>query len=415
MTTQAQQKADDTMPTSPLPSLDTLIKSGVAGKRVLLRADLNVPIEHGKITDTTRIDRVVPTIQALSKAGAKVILLSHFGRPDNKFDPDFSLAPLTDTVSACLGGQDVKFAVDCIGSAAKEAIAAMEDGDVLLLENVRFHKGERANDGEFVNALAELADIYVNDAFSCSHREHASIVGLAKKLPHAAGYLLEKEVHSLESLLENPERPVAAIVGGAKVSTKIALLKSLTSKVDKILIGGGMANTFLAAQGKEVGKSLCEHDSIDTVKAIMAEAEKQSCTILLPDDVMVADELKAGVKCEVCSVDAVPKDKMILDIGPLSVVRMMPTLESCKTVIWNGPLGAFETAPFDVGTISVARILSTLTSAGNIKTVAGGGDILAALTKSGLRGTFSYLSTAGGAFLEWLEGKDLPGIKALKE
>lgn len=394
-------------------TLDSMLKAGVKGKRVLLRADLNVPIEHGKVADTTRIDRVVPTIHALAKAGAKVVLLSHFGRPEGKFNPDMSLAPIVDTVSACVG-KEVKFAVDCIGRAAEEAVSGMQNGDVLLLENLRFYPGETKNDKDFADRLAALGDVFVNDAFSCSHRAHASIVGLAERLPAVAGLLLEEEVNTLEATLGNAKRPMAALVGGAKISTKVALLESLVNKVDMLIIGGGMANTFLAAEGLKVGISLCEQDSIDTAKRIMAQARKRGCEVVLPQDVVVATSLTQGVACTVVDVDAVPGDTMILDIGPLTVVAISKALQGCKTVVWNGPLGAFETRPFDVGTISVARTLSSLTQAGEMVSVAGGGDVLSALSKSGLRANFTYISTAGGAFLEWLEGKELPGVERLR-
>ena len=396
-----------------LPQLDGLIKKGVKGKRVLVRTDMNVPIERGKISDTTRINRIVPTLKALLEAKAKVIVLSHFGRPKGEYDPDLSLAPLTDALSDELGGTEVKFAVDCIGSEAEEAVKKLKDGEILLLENLRFHKGEKANDKKFVSELASLGDVFVNDAFSCSHREHASIVGITTKLPSYAGYSLEKEIDELCSVLENPKRPFAAIVGGAKVSTKVELLENLVKNVNFLIIGGGMANTFLYAQGVGIGKSLCEKDCKNLALKILKTAKENNCKIILPKDVVVAEDLEEYAKCKVTDSDHVPKDKMILDIGPKTIQEISNVLAGCKTVVWNGPMGAYEFRPFDVGTVNVARIIAHQTSNAGLISVAGGGDILSALFKSGLRDSFSYVSTAGGAFLEWLEGKELPGISAL--
>ena len=406
------------MPVSPsdsLPKLEDLIASGVKGKRVLVRVDMNVPVEHGKVSDATRITRVVPTLKALMEAGAKVIILSHFGRPEGAFDRELSLAPIADTVGTELGGASVKFAVDCIGSDAEEAVDALQDGEILLLENLRFHAGEKANDPEFVAALAALGDAYVNDAFSCSHRPHASIVGVAEKLPAYAGLSLEKEVETLSKILNDPERPLAAIVGGAKISTKIDLLESLVAKVDVLAIGGAMANTFLYAQGHKVGKSLCEKELKETALTILQHAEEHQCEVLLPEDVIVAKELVEKTNCAVEPIDRVQEDEMILDIGPVTVWRLSHAMEKCKTVLWNGPLGAFEVTPFDVGTISLSRVIAGLTESNGLTSVAGGGDIMSALYRAGLRNGFSYLSTAGGAFLEWLEGKDLPGVAVLKQ
>lgn len=398
-----------------LPKLDDLLKAGVKGKRVLVRADVNVPMEHGKVSDATRIRRVIPTFEALMQAGARVIVLSHFGRPSGEYDPDLSLAPITDVLSKELGGKEVKFAVDCIGSSAREAVDSLKDGEILLLENLRFHKGEKANDKKFTSELASLGDAYVNDAFSCSHRAHASIVGLAEKLPSYAGLLLAGEIEELESVLGNPTRPMAAIVGGAKVSSKVELLQTLVEKVDILIIGGGMANTFLYAQNNKVEKSLCEKDCKDVVLKIIEQAKKNKCQIILPSDVVVAEELAEHAECKVVNADAVPEGYMILDIGPRTILEISNALANCRTAVWNGPLGAFEYRPFDVGTISLSRIVANQTSNGDLVSVAGGGDILSALYKAGLRDSFTYVSTAGGAFLEWLEGKELPGISSLRK
>lgn len=399
---------------SSLPKLEELINSGVEGKRVLVRTDINVPMSHGKVSDTTRIRRVVPTFQELLKNKAKVIVLSHFGRPTGEFDPDLSLAPISDILSMELGGRPVKFAVDCVGTSAKEAVDGLKNGEILVVENLRFHPGEKENDPEFVSELASLGDAYVNDAFSCSHRAHASIVGLAEKLPSYAGLLLDKEVQALEDILNEPDRPMAAIVGGAKVSTKVDLLETLVTKVDVLIIGGGMANTFLFAEGKNIEKSLCEKDCKDTVLKILAQAKESKCKIVLPTDAVVAMELEQNPECTVVNVDKVPEGGMMLDIGPKTILEAANELAKCHTVVWNGPLGAFEYSPFDVGTITLSRIVATQTTSGELVSVAGGGDILSALQKAGLRRSFSYVSTAGGAFLEWLEGKELPGITALK-
>jgi len=386
----------------------------VKGKKALVRADLNVPMAHGKISDHTRINRVLPTIRELMKRGAKVIILSHFGRPDGVYDPSFSLAPITDALAKALG-VDVKFGVDCVGHAAEEAVANLKAGEAILLENLRFHAGEEENSADFADQLATLGDIYVNDAFSCSHRAHASIVGLAERLPSVAGFLLQEELENLENLLSHPKKPYAGIVGGSKISSKLELLDALVNSVDLLAIGGGMANTFLAAKKFNIGTSSYEKNLLATAEKILKKAEKNGCEILLPSDVVVAADLDYSPECEVVAAEKIPADKMALDIGPETVKAITEKLRGCKTVIWNGPLGAFEYPPFDVGTISVARAIAGLTKASGLVSVAGGGDVLAAIAKAGLSNQFTYVSTAGGAFLEWLEGKELPGITALHQ
>jgi len=386
----------------------------VAGKRVLVRADLNVPMKDGKVTDTTRIDRTVPTLNELAERGAKVIVLTHLGRPKGQKKPEFTLKPIADALSGIIG-KPVAFGSDCIGPDAAAVVNAMKDGDVAMLENVRYYPEEEKNDQEFAKKLAENGDFLVSDAFSCSHRAHASVEALARILPSAAGRLMQAELEALEGALENPEHPVAAVVGGAKISTKLDVLGNLTAKVDQLIIGGAMANTFLAAKGVDVGKSLCEHDMADSARAIMAGAEKAGCDIVLPSDVVVAAEFAAGAPSETVSVDAVPADKMILDVGPDSIADLNNRLAGCKTIMWNGPLGAFEVSPFDVGTNSVAQEAAKLTKAGKLLSVAGGGDTVSALAHAGAGDDFSYISTAGGAFLEWLEGKTLPGVAVLRK
>ncbi|WP_374314507.1 phosphoglycerate kinase [Dongia sp.] len=385
----------------------------LAGKRVLVRCDLNVPMKDGKVTDATRIERSAATLKELAEKGARVIILSHFGRPKGKVAPEFSLQPLVDPLAKALG-RKVAFAGDCIGAPASTAATALKDGEVLLLENLRFHDAEEANDKSFAQALAGLGDIYVNDAFSCAHRAHASTEGLAHLLPAAAGRLMQEELDHLGAALEKPQRPVTALVGGAKVSTKLDLLGNLVSKVDRLVIGGGMANTFLFAQGIEVGKSLAERDLADTARAILEKAKAANCTIVLPVDAVVAGEFKAGAANKVVDVKAVPADQMILDVGPKSVALINQYLDSSKTLVWNGPLGAFETQPFDQGTVAVAKHAAALSKAKKLLSVAGGGDTVAALAHAGAEDDFSYISTAGGAFLEWLEGKELPGVTALQ-
>lgn len=391
----------------------TIDHAEMTDKRVLLRLDLNVPMKDGIVTDTTRIDRAIPTIEALSGRGAKVIILAHFGRPKGQRVPEMSLHPVVEPLSKALGGRSVSFATDCIGTAAEQTIDDMVSGDVVLLENIRFHAGEEANDPEFVAALASLGDIYVNDAFSASHRAHGSIAGIAGKLPSHAGLLMQGELEALSKALGNPARPVAAIVGGAKVSTKLELLGNLVSKVDRLIIGGGMANTFLYAAGNEIGASLAERDLAETAREIVKKADEAGCRIILQSDGVVAGKLESGVDTDVVSVSSVPSDKMLLDIGPASVDEISKCLEECKTLVWNGPVGAFEFGPFDVGTTALAQKAADLTDAGQLLTIAGGGDTVAALGKAGVVDRFSYVSTAGGAFLEWLEGKTLPGVAAL--
>jgi len=385
----------------------------VKGKRVLVRVDLNVPVADGKVSDTTRIERVVPTIDELSKKGAKVILLAHFGRPKGAPAAEFSLDPIAAAVEAIIG-KPVAFAADCVGKEASDAVAKMTDGDILLLENTRFHKGEEKNDPAFAEQLAANGDLYVNDAFSAAHRAHASTEGLAHLLPAFAGRTMQAELEALEKGLGNPVKPVIAIVGGAKVSTKIDLLMNLVKKVDALVIGGGMANTFLAARGTDVGKSLCEHDLAGTAKQIMIEAAEAGCAIILPSDAVVAREFKAGAASETVAVDQVPADAMILDVGPKTVEAVNQWIDRAATLVWNGPLGAFETAPFDAATVSAARHAASRTTAGKLVSVAGGGDTVAALNHAGVADAFTYVSTAGGAFLEWMEGKPLPGVEVLK-
>jgi phosphoglycerate kinase len=391
----------------------TLDDAAVAGKRVLLRVDLNVPTENGRVTDTTRIERVAPTIEEIAAKGGKVILLAHFGRPKGKPDEAYSLRPVAAAVGDIIK-RPVAFATDSIGKTAADAIAKMKNGDVLLLENTRFYKAEEKNDPAHVDELAKLGDIYVNDAFSAAHRAHATTEGLAHKMPAYCGRAMQKELEALGLALGNPARPVAAIVGGAKVSTKLDLLGNLVNKVDFLIIGGGMANTFLFAEGKHVGKSLCEKDLADTARSIVTAAEKAKCRILLPVDATVAKELKAHAPARVVDVDHVAEDEMILDIGPKSVVGVEEVLGKIKTLVWNGPPGAFETPPFDAATMAIAKTAASLTKDGKLKSVAGGGDTVAALNEAKVADDFTYVSAAGGAFLEWMEGKALPGVEALR-
>ncbi|WP_341213578.1 phosphoglycerate kinase [uncultured Limimaricola sp.] len=390
----------------------TIDEMDLAGKRVLVRVDVNVPIEAGRVTDATRIERIVPTVNDIANKGGRVILLAHFDRPKGKVVPEMSLKQILPALEDKLG-RKVAFAEDCVGDAAQSAVDALSDGEVLLLENTRFHAGEEKNDGDFAQSLAHLGDVYVNDAFSAAHRAHASTEALARLLPACAGRLMAEELSALEKALGNPERPVVAVVGGAKVSTKLDLLSNLVEKVDTLVIGGGMANTFLAAQGLDVGKSLCEHDLADTAREIAQKAADKGCTILLPRDVVVAREFKAGAESEVVMAENTPADAMILDAGPDSVAHVEMALEKAKTLVWNGPLGAFEIEPFDKGTVAAAQKAAELTKAGKLVSVAGGGDTVAALNAAGVSGDFTYVSTAGGAFLEWMEGKVLPGVKAL--
>ncbi|MCY1704834.1 phosphoglycerate kinase [Pannonibacter sp. SL95] len=383
-----------------------------AGKRVLVRVDLNVPMKDGKITDDTRIRAVAPTIRDLSAMGAKVILLAHFGRPNGEVVADMSLAPVAPAVAAVVG-RPVAFASDCIGAAAADAVAKLGNGDILLLENTRFHKAEEKNGADFAKALAENGDAYVNDAFSAAHRAHASTEGLAHLLPAFAGRSMQAELTALGAALGQPKRPVLAVVGGAKVSSKIDLLENLVGKVDLLVIGGGMANTFLAAKGVNVGKSLCEHDLAETARKIMAAAEKAGCEIVLPVDAVVAREFKAGAANETVGLNAIPADAMMLDVGAASIETVKTKIDGAATLVWNGPLGAFEIEPFDRATVAAAQHAAARTKDGKLLSVAGGGDTVAALNHAGAAGDFSYVSTAGGAFLEWLEGKELPGVKAL--
>ncbi|MFC2950854.1 phosphoglycerate kinase [Marinicaulis aureus] len=385
----------------------------VAGKRVLVRVDFNVPMKDGAITDATRIERALPTIQELSKKGAKVLLLSHFGRPKGKADPEMSLKPVAKALEKFLGGP-VEFAEDCIGDAAKKTVKRMLDGDVAVFENTRFHAGEEKNDPEFAKALAENGDVYVNDAFSAAHRAHASTEGVAHLLPSAAGRAMERELDYLKAALSAPVRPMMAVVGGAKVSTKIELLVNLVGKADILAVGGGMANTFLFAKGISVGKSLCEPDLADTAREIMTQASAKGCEIILPVDVVVAKEFKEGADREVKAADAVGADDMILDLGPDTVNLIAEKIEAAKTLVWNGPLGAFEIKPFDTATVEAARYAAKRVKDDGLVAVAGGGDTVAALSAAGVEDDFTYVSTAGGAFLEWLEGKTLPGVAALE-
>ncbi len=390
----------------------TLDDMDLNGKVVLVRVDINVPMEEGRVTDDTRIVKIAPTVKDILARGGKPVLLAHYGRPKGKVEPSMSLKPLVPALEAALGAR-VTFAEDCVGGPAKAAVAAMAAGDVVLLENTRFHAGEEKNDPELAAAMAALGEVYVNDAFSAAHRAHSSTEGLARVLPSCAGRLMEAELKALEAALGAPMRPVTAVVGGAKVSTKLDLLGNLVTKVDNLVIGGGMANTFLVAQGIEVGKSLAERDMADTAREILAKAEAAGCKIILPVDVVVAREFKAGAECEVVAVGDCPADAMILDAGPASVAAVSAVFAASKTLIWNGPLGAFEIAPFDAATNAAAQQAADLTAAGKLVSVAGGGDTVAALNKAGAAARFTYISTAGGAFLEWMEGKELPGVAAL--
>jgi phosphoglycerate kinase len=395
-----------------MPNFATLDDIDPRGKRVLLRGDLNVPMTEGKIGDATRIERLAPTIGQLAKRGARVVVMSHFGRPKGRPDPTFSLRPLVAPLSQAIG-RPVAFAEDCVGPAAEKVVAALKPGEVALLENLRFHAEEEANDKAFAARLARLGDLYVNDAFSAAHRAHASTEALAHLLPAAAGRLMQAELEALSAALEKPQRPVAALVGGAKVSTKLDLLSFIVSKVDVLIIGGAMANTLLFAQGVKVGKSLCERDMVETARGIAEKARQAGCTLMLPVDGVVARELKSGTPSEIVPIDRVPDDQMILDVGPKTTQAIGDRLGECRTLVWNGPLGAFETPPFDSGTTAVARDVARLTRAGKLLSVAGGGDTVAALAHAGVADELTYVSTAGGAFLEWLEGRELPGVAAL--
>lgn len=385
------------------------------GRRVIVRGDLNVPVREGKVTDTTRIDRLVPTLRALIDKGARTAVISHFGRPKGQIVSEMSLRPIAASLSQALGGTPVDFADDCIGAAVAEKMDALGEGGVLLLENLRFHPGEEANDPTFAAALAANGDFYVNDGFSVSHRAHASTAGITLHLPAYAGLGMQRELEALSDALDAPATPVAALVGGAKVSSKLAVLGHLIDKVNSLIIGGGMANTFLHALGTDIGASLCEPDLADTAREIMARADEAGCRIILPSDVVIADGLEEGIATAVVPIAAVPQDRMILDVGPESVAALNAHLADCRTLLWNGPLGAFEVAPFDAGTNAVARRAAELTRSGSLVSVAGGGDTVAALRHAGAAEGFSYVSTAGGAFLEWLEGRELPGVAALND
>ena len=391
----------------------TLDDMDLAGKTVLVRVDLNLPVREGVVTDASRIARSLPTLRDIIAAGGRAVLVSHFARPKGVRVPQMSLRVVLPALESALG-QPVRFAEDCIGAPARQVVGALENGEVALLENTRFHPGEEANDAEFAAALAELGDIYVNDAFSAAHRAHASTEAIAHLLPACAGRAMEAELRALEAALGDPERPVVAVVGGAKISSKIDLLLNLVRRVDHLVIGGGMANSFLAAQGYEVGRSLAEHDIADTVRDIRARAEEAGCTLHLPVDLVVATEFAEGTAHETVAADACPADRMILDAGPDTIAALSDLFAQCRTLIWNGPLGAFEVPPFDAATVAAARRVAELTRAGKLLSVAGGGDTVAALNHAGVTEDFGYVSGAGGAFLEWMEGRTLPGVAALE-
>jgi len=392
----------------------TLDDIDVAGKRVFVRLDLNVPMRDGVVTDTTRIDRSLATLTELSGKGAKIIAASHYGRPKGKVVDEMSLRPVGNALGKALG-RDVPFAADCVGPAAENTISRMNDGDVVLLENLRFHAGEEANDPGFAKQLADLAEVFVNDAFSTAHRAHASTEGITRHLPSAAGRLMQAELDALSNALVAPEHPLAALVGGAKISSKMDVLGNLVSRADVVVIGGGMANTFLYAQGIDVGNSLCEQDMADQARNILARAAEAGCEIVLPLDAVAAEEFAENAPNKTVPLESVPANAMILDVGPASINDVVERLGQCKTIVWNGPMGAFEISPFDVGTNAVAREVARLTKDGKMLSVAGGGDTVAALANAGVVDAFSYVSTAGGAFLEWLEGKELPGVAALSK
>jgi len=397
-----------------LSGIKSMDEANVAGQIVVVRADLNVPMENGRVTDTTRLDRFAPTARQLAEQGAKVVILSHFSRPKGEVVPSMSLraveGPLADAI-----GRDVSF-VETDWRDMNRAQHELNDakpGDILLFENTRFHPGEETNDPELAARLASLGTLYVNDAFSCAHRAHASTEGIARKLPSYAGLSLAKEINALRAALESPKRPVGAVVGGAKVSTKIPVLTNMLERVDALIIGGGMANTFLHAQGHHVGKSLCEPDYAETAREIMAKADASGCRIVLPVDAAVATEFKAGADSSIVRIDAIPDDAMMLDVGPASISELKTVVAGLSTLLWNGPMGAFEIEPFDKGTVALAQDAARLTTEGKLVTIAGGGDTVAALNQAGVSDRFTYISTAGGAFLEWLEGRELPGILAL--
>ena len=392
-------------------TLDDL--ADIRGKRVLVREDLNVPMDGARVTDDTRLRAAAPTIAELSDKGAVVLVLAHFGRPKGERNPDMSLGPIVQPLADVLG-RPVKFIEDCCGDAAEAAVAALQPGEIAVLENSRYHKGEEKNDPALADAIAKLGDLYVNDAFSAAHRAHVTTEALAHRLPAYAGRSMQAELEALEKALGKPQHPVAAVVGGAKVSTKLDVLKHLVSRVDHLIIGGGMANTFLAARGIDVGKSLCEHDLTDTALEILEAADKADCTVHLPYDVVVATEFRANPPVRTVNVHEVAADEMILDVGPAAVEALGDALKTCRTLVWNGPMGAFEIEPFDAATVALAKTAAALTQAGSLTSVAGGGDTVAALNHAGVAADFSFVSTAGGAFLEWMEGRELPGVKALE-
>ena len=393
-------------------SIKNIINEKVKDKSVFIRADLNIPMSDGKVTDFMRVERLVPTIKYLKSSGAKVIICSHFGRPEGKINKDYSLKPLINILSKALDSE-VKFTESCIGPKALKAKGSLISGEILLLENVRFHKGEATNDLQFAEELAQKCDIFVNDAFSCSHREHASLHAITNFLPSYSGILLNEEITALQSVLSSPSKPVAALVGGAKISTKINIIEYLMTKMDYLIIGGGMANTFLVAKGFTVGKSLFEKEAVEVAKSILEKSKKYNCEIILPMDLVVAKKFEANIETQIVSSDMIPCDMKALDVGPKSIVKMNAILKSVKTLLWNGPLGAFEIEPFGKGTFSLAKVASDLTEEGKLITVAGGGDTAFALNKAGVTEKFTYVSSAGGAFLEWLEGVQLPSISVL--
>ena len=393
-------------------SIKNIINEKVKDKSVFIRTDLNIPMSNGKVTDFMRMERLVPTIKYLKSSGAKVIICSHFGRPEGKINKDYSLKPLVNILSKALDSE-VKFSESCIGPKALKAKGSLISGEILLLENVRFHKGEATNDIQFAEELAQKCDIFVNDAFSCSHREHASLHAITNFLPSYSGILLNEEITALQSVLSSPSKPVAALVGGAKISTKINIIEYLMTKMDYLIIGGGMANTFLAAKGFTVGKSLFEKEAVEVAKSILEKSKKYNCEIILPMDLVVAKKFEANIETQIVSSDMIPSDMMALDVGPKSIDKMNAILKNVKTLLWNGPLGAFEIEPFGKGTFSLAKVASRLTEEGKLITVAGGGDTAFALKKAGVTEKFTYISSAGGAFLEWVEGVQLPAILAL--
>ncbi len=395
-----------------LSNLKTTDEADIAGKILLVRADLNVPVQEDRVSDATRLERIIPGIKAWSRKGARVVLLSHFGRPKGERNLAMSLEPIAAELGRLLD-RDVMFAEDCIGPVAHQVVEMMSDGDICVLENLRFYSGEETNSSEFAKDLARLGDFYVNDAFSAAHRAHASTSGLAAQLPAFAGPLMMEEISALQAALEDPKRPTVAVVGGAKVSTKIPVLSNLVGKVDKLIIGGGMANTFLMAEGVDVGASLAEADLVDEAQRIKGIAAEQQCEIVLPVDAVVAKEFKAGASSRSASLDDIEDDEMILDVGPVTVGRLTELVANCRTLLWNGPLGAFEIEPFGSGTFALAKTAAERTKAGELVSVAGGGDTVAALNAAGVAGDYTYVSSAGGAFLEWLEGKKLPGVVAL--